>query len=381
MEEMVLMNVGDIILGPDNDPYFSHVRAVLEKADLLVGQLEVPYTTRDQKAVSLGREPNNLQPLVSSGFDLVTLAGNHFHDAGVAGIQDTITWLKEHTISYLGAGMNIDEARKAVIIERKGTRIGFLDYNCVGPKEGWATEKRAGVSYIHIISHYEEVYSTPGGPPEIFSWPEERSLKRMEADIRELRTECDVLIVTLHKGIGHTPVKLAQYEQEISYAAIDAGADIVIGHHAHILRGIEFYQGKPIFHGLCNFVTWVPFLASLENKENDPWIQKRRELFGFEPNPEYPTYPFHPEAIYSMIAKFTIKNKKISNISYIPLRMNKQGMPEVMKRDEKGQEVFEYIDSITQKAGLNARFKWDGEEVTVIETKDIEREGNLIGPQ
>lgn len=357
--------VGDIILGPAPESYFEYVAPVLQKGDLVFGQLEVPYTTRDAQAVALGRDPENLSVLKSVGFDLVTLAGNHIFDAGVAGIEDTTKWLKDNKIAYVGGGMNIGEARSPVIIERNGTRFGFLSYNCVGPKETWANTEKPGCAYVHIITHYELDYATPGGPPTIYTWAETEVLGVMLDDIQKLRPLCDVLTVALHKGIGHTPAKLAAYEKQLSYSALDAGADLIVSHHAHILRGVEFYKGKAIFHGLCNLVAYVPSLAPKNNQDPNAWAQRRREIFGFEPDPDYPTYPFHPEAKYTLIAKLSIERKKIAGVSYLPCMINKQGQPELLKKDERGEAVFDYMKRITGEAGLNARYEWRGNEVIV----------------
>jgi poly-gamma-glutamate synthesis protein (capsule biosynthesis protein) len=187
----------------------------------------------------------------------------------------------------------------------------------------------------------------------------------MIEDIRNLRPQCDILIVSLHKGIVHVPIKLAAYEQQVSYAAIDAGADLVVGHHAHILKGIEVYKGKVIFHGLCNLVNYRPGLAPRANEDPNSWVRRRREIFGFEPDPEYPTYPFHPEAINTIIGKCLIKDKKIVQTSYLPCLVNKQGQPEVLKRDARGEKVFEYMNKITKEAGLNAKYEWKDDEVLV----------------
>jgi poly-gamma-glutamate synthesis protein (capsule biosynthesis protein) len=357
--------VGDIILGPDAEPFFTFVAPVLKTGDIVLGQLEVPYTTRDSDAVALGRDPENLSALISAGFNVVTLAGNHIWDAGAAGIEDTLAWLNKHDIAFTGGGMNINEARRPVVIERDGTRFGFMSYNCVGPKETWAAPRRPGCAYVHIITHYELEHATPGGPPTVYTWAESDTLGAMVDDIRSLRSLCDILVVSLHKGIGHTPVKLAVYEQQVSYAALDAGADLIVGHHAHILKGIELYRGKAIFHGLCNLVAYVPSLAPGTGQDPRSWARRRKELFGFEPDPEYPTYPFHPEARYTIITKCAVKDKKIFQTGYIPCLINKQGQPEILKRDARGQEVFEYMDKITRGAGLNAKFEWKGDEVIV----------------
>jgi len=362
---VTLLHVGDIILGPDPEPYFAEVKPTLLAADLLVGQLEVTHTTRDAKAVELGRIPDHLSPLASSGFDLVTMAGNHLMDAGAEGVEDSMAWLREHGIAHVGAGMNLDEARRPAILEKNGTRIGYLNYNCVGPKSTWASSDQPGNAYLEIITHYELEHETPGGPPTVYSWATMPTLKRMEEDIAALRSRCDVLVVAFHKGIGHTPAKIAQYEQQVSYAAIDAGADLVVAHHAHILRGVELYKGKAIYHGLCNFVTWVPLLAPSADKDPDSWTMKRIEFFGFMPDPDYPTYPFHPDAVYTIIAKTEVQAGRIVRNSFLPCMIEKSGGPVILKRDERGQKVFDYMEAITRKARLNAKYEWSGDEIVI----------------
>ncbi len=361
--KQTFLAVGDLILGPNPEYYFAPSTAVLKKADLLLGQLEVPYTDRDSAAVKQGRSPAVLNSLVDSGFHIVSLAGNHLWDSGIPGIEDTIGWLKKHGIGFVGAGMDLVEARKQVIIEREATRYGFLAYNCVGPKETSASASRPGCAFIDIITHYELDYAGPGGPPTIYTWAETKSFTAMLDDIRKLRPLCDILVVSFHKGLVHTPIKLAAYEQQISYAAIDAGADVIIGHHAHILHGIEFYKGKPIFHSLGNFVTWVPSLQAKPGSDPRSWEVRRKEIFGFEPDPEYPSYPFHPEAIYTIIAKCIVESGKLTRVGCIPCIVNKQGQPEIMKNDDQGKKVFNYLDKITRDAGLNVNYHWEDDEI------------------
>jgi poly-gamma-glutamate synthesis protein (capsule biosynthesis protein) len=363
---LTLFAVGDLVLGDNAEKYFKFVEPVLKTGDVVLGQLEHPYTARHPEAVNTEHDPENLKALISAGFNVVTLAGNHLADFGIFGIEDTIEWLKKNNISYVGAGMNISEARQPVVIEREGTRFGFLDYNCVGPKETWATKEKAGCAYINVITHYELDYASPGGPPNIYTWAEPDTLGKMVDDIQKLRPLCDILVVSLHKGLVHIPVKIAAYEQQVSHAAIDAGADLTVGHHAHILKGIEIYKGKVIFHGLCNLVNYRPGLAPKENEDPQSWVKRRREIFGFEPDPEYPTYPFHPEAKYTIIAKCTITNKNITQVSYIPCLINKEGQPEVVKRNERGEEVFDYVAKITNEVGLNAKYDWEEDNEVLI---------------
>jgi poly-gamma-glutamate capsule biosynthesis protein CapA/YwtB (metallophosphatase superfamily) len=365
-----LMLVGDLILDePDPDTFFEPARSTLQQADVLIGHVEVPHTDRgSENAFDIPAppsDPNNLAALKRAGFHIATLAGNHMFDAGPAGIEDTVANLRRMGIDTAGAGMRLAEARKPAIVERKGLSVGTLSYNCVGPKESWANEKKAGCAYVHVITHYELDHATPGGPPRIYTFSEPDTMNAMLADIESLRPDVDVLVVALHKGIGHTPAVLAMYERPLAKAAIDAGADIVVGHHAHILRGIEMYKGRPIYHGLGNFVT-VTRALNIESNTSPKrleWARRRRELFGFEPDPDYPTYPFHPEARNAMIAVCEVHKKGIPKAGFIPCRVNAKGQPEICGRDERGRAVASYIEQISRKASLSTAFEWDGSRV------------------
>ena len=367
---LTMMAVGDLILDePQAETYFDRVAPVLKSADVVVGQVEVVFTDggfcASTDVAAPPCDPVNMSAIPFAGFNVATLAGNHIWDSGPAGIQDTIAGLRDYGIAVTGAGMNIDEARRPAIVERNGTTFGFLSYNCVGPRESWATTKKPGCAYVNILTHYELDHATPGGPPSIYTFAEPKSLELMVDDIRKLRSNCNILVVSLHKGIGHVPSKLAMYEKEVSYAAVNAGADLILGHHAHILKGIEQYWEKIIFHGLGNFVTVTRALTPDPSQDSQQWARRRKELFGFEPDPGYPTYPFHPEAKQTIIAKCTIVDNKITRVSYLPCLVNQKGQPEILQNDEQGQRVFDYIKKITRDAGLNARYEWDGNEIII----------------
>ncbi|MDM7996490.1 MAG: CapA family protein [Acidobacteriota bacterium] len=368
-----LMLVGDLILDePDPDSFFDLTRGALREADVVIGHVEVPHTRRGRENTSdvpaPPSDPDNLAALKRAGFHIATLAGNHIHDAGPDGIEDTIAALRQSGIVPTGAGMCLAEARKPAVVVCNGLKVGVLSYNCVGPKDSWANEKKAGCAWVHVITHYELDHASPGGPPRIYTFAEPESTEAMLTDVENVRREVDVLVVALHKGIGHTPAVLAMYERPLAKAVIDAGADIVIGHHAHILRGIEVYKGKPIYHGLGNFVTVTRAL----NIESNPspkrleWARRRRELFGFEPDPDYPTYPFHPEARNAMIAVCEIGNGGALKAGFLPCWVNPKGQPEICGKDARGRAVAAYIEQITRKAALNADFAWDGDWVRFL---------------
>jgi poly-gamma-glutamate synthesis protein (capsule biosynthesis protein) len=187
----------------------------------------------------------------------------------------------------------------------------------------------------------------------------------MIADVEALRPQVDVLFVALHKGLGHTPATVATYERQIAKAAIDAGADLVVGHHAHILQGVEVYRNRPIFHGLGNFAisTRALSIAGNASPERLAWAQRRRKLFGFEPDPEYTTYPFHPEAKNAMIAFCEVDRSGIRVAGFVPCFVNKNSQPEVLGDDPRGRAVADYVRDITSRAGLKAEFAWDHDRI------------------
>src|SRR5690606_14983130 len=155
------------------------------------------------------------------------------------------------------------------------------------------------------------------------------SLSELGSDVRRLRSEVDIVVVALHKGIGHTPATVAMYERPVARAAIDAGAHAVFSHHAHIMRGIEIYRGKPVFHGLGNFATVTRALTPGHGSsaELEAWARKRKELYGFAPDPDMPYYPFHPESRNTAVAWLRVDRDGVAESAFVPCRIDDGGRP------------------------------------------------------
>jgi poly-gamma-glutamate synthesis protein (capsule biosynthesis protein) len=379
---MRLLLVGDLILDePEPDSFFDPSRELLRSADLVVGQVEVPHTARGvPSSVDIPAppaDPDNLGAVARGGIGVATLAGNHIFDSGPNGVEDTITALHELGIATAGAGMTIDEARRPAIVERVGLRIGVLSYNCVGPRESRATSRKAGAAALDVLTHYELDYAGPGGPPRAYTFVAPESLDALRSDLLAVRDAVDVVAVAFHKGIGHIPVEVHAYERELGRVAIDCGADVVVGHHAHILRGIEIYRGKPVFHGLGNFVTVTHALtpADASAAELAAWAQRRRELFGFEPDPAMPFYPFHPESRNTLAADCRISEDGAVDAGFIPCWIDDRGRP---VPGEHGDIVAAYVERITSEAGFNTTFRRDGDRV--VAQAGMQASGSVSGP-
>lgn len=363
--------VGDIVLQvPGMTGMFGPSAAALSAADVAIGQIEVPYTRHKEVAAlsvpSPGAEPDSLREAAAAGITVGTGAGNHIFDCGTQGVLDTIDACRQAGIEPVGIGANLEEARRPAIVDNGSRKVGILDYNCVGPRESWASSRKAGSAYVKILTHYDLDDANPGDKPKTYTFAAPESVDEMRADIAKLRTEVDLVIVVLHKGIGHTPVTILQYEIDLAHAAVDAGAHAVVGHHSHIMRGIEVYNGAPIFHGIGNFVTVTNVLTPGNNVNGDEleaWARRRRELYGFTPDPSMPFYPFHPESRNTAIALIDIVDGNVVG-GLIPCWIDEGARP-VPVAAESDPGVLEYISRITREAGFSTRFEWESGVVRV----------------
>ena len=120
-----------------------------------------------------------------------------------------------------------------------------------------------------------------------------------------------------------------------------------------------------IFHGLNQLVAILLGLAPKPGQDKKSWAQKRKRLYNFEPDTENPNYPFHPDSKQTIIAKCVIEDGKIKKVTYLPCLINKIGQPEILKHDERGERIFEYMKRISAEAELKARFEWNGDEVLI----------------
>jgi poly-gamma-glutamate capsule biosynthesis protein CapA/YwtB (metallophosphatase superfamily) len=346
-----LIACGDLVLDePDPDGFLSGLAPSLRAADLAIGHVEVPHTHRGRElegdVPAPASDPAHLAALGRAGFGVATLAGNHVADRGAEGIADTMDALREAGLACCGAGAELAAATRPARIERAGWRIAVLSFNCVGPEAAWASATRAGCAYLRI----DTADGTPVAPAAPLANADPASLRDMARAIAAARAGADVVIVALHKGVVHTPVTLAPYERPVAHAAIDAGADVVLGHHAHILRGIEVHRGRPIYHGLGNGVVVTRALSpDSANPARAAWALRRRELFGFEPDPDYPLYPFHPEATNAMLADLRIAADGTIDAGFLPCWVEPSGRPTVCGRGARGEAVADYVRSISER--------------------------------
>jgi poly-gamma-glutamate capsule biosynthesis protein CapA/YwtB (metallophosphatase superfamily) len=377
-EDITIMAVGDLIVDePNPEWYFEPSAPLLRSADLAIGQVDVPHTTSTEVAVlylpAPPANPGHLTAVAAAGIGIATLAGNHTYDAGAQGVRDTLANAHAAGLVTTGAGMTIAEAREPAIVERGGHRIGVLSYNCVGPRDSWATSLKPGAAFVQVLTHHELSAVSPAGPATSYTFCEPRSLGAMREDVERLRGRVDVVVVSMHKGIAHQPVDIAAYEFEVAHAAVDAGADAVVSHYSHLMRGVEFYRGRPIFHGLGNFVTVTHALgiSGGDSEERAEWARRRRQRFGFTPDPTMPSYPFHPDSRNTAVAVLHVSRDGAITAGLVPCWIDDDARPHPLPHDRAGERVLAYIESLSRDVGFDTVFDWvDGEVVITAGTPE-----------
>ena len=207
------------------------MREYLRSADLTLANFENPVVEDavwHPDAATFTGDLRLLPILEQAGIDGVTLGNNHILDAEVPGLAETMQHLQNAGISHAGAGMDLTSAREPMIFDLGGTSVGALSYQGVPSYEwSWANE------------------STPGTAP--------LQTDVMLEDIKRLRPEVDLLVVMPHWGNEYLATP-EPGQVELAHVVMDAGADLLIGDHAHWPKGMEMYEGKPIFYGTGNFL-------------------------------------------------------------------------------------------------------------------------------
>jgi poly-gamma-glutamate synthesis protein (capsule biosynthesis protein) len=281
-----LLLTGDINLMNVDDPRapFARVAAVLKGADARFANLECCFYTPPGER-SVGDEgfyaaPAAGEALKLAGFDAIGNANNVNY--GAEAIRSSVSRLRDLGIPNTGAGINRQAAYAPVVVERNGVRVGFLQRTSVyWPTNHEAGEHTPGVAVIRGHTAYQvpahktrpEIppMNRPGVPPIILTWADRDHLARFKEDIAALRARADIVVCSNHWGLHK---EVLDYMPEIAHAAIDAGADVVIGHGPHYSLPVEFYKGKPVFYGLGSFSfhtghgglkhgDWVGMLASV----------------------------------------------------------------------------------------------------------------------
>lgn len=198
--------------------------------------------------------PGMMRGFAEAGFSALSMASNV--SAERQAVCDTIETAAELGMPICGIGRNRAAARRPAIVKAAGQRVALLSRTSVyWPNVVAAGDELPGAATVKAHTAYvpgRRALEMPGAPPEVRTWADETELAELIDDIEAAKAEADLVVLSMHWGISSC-ADVIDYQRQIARAAIDAGADLIFGHHAHLVQPIEMYRGKPIFYGLGNF--------------------------------------------------------------------------------------------------------------------------------
>jgi len=230
---MMSGNVEKTLLEKGYDYPFAHVKPLFQADDHTIANLETPITEKgtpaENKAFVYKSSPLAVPAMKEAGIDAVNLANNHSMDQGIDGLLDTLAALENQQIDYVGAGRDETRAYAPVYVEKNGIRAAFLGFSRVVPEYGWYAGKRKP----GVAATYDPALAVQA--------------------IRQAKAAADLVVVIAHWGKEKVDLPV-DHQTELAHTYIEAGADLVVGGHPHVLQGFEKYNGKWIAYSLGNFI-------------------------------------------------------------------------------------------------------------------------------
>ena len=366
---LVLLATGDVAPRRDAFPtMFDGVREALGAGDLVFGQLETCISERGTPSphakLAMRTGLDAAPAIAGAGYDVMSFAGNHCLDWGRDAFTDTLSAMDAAGVRLCGAGQTLAQARQPVILDRNGVRIAFLAYSSILPQGYWAQADRPGCAPMRGLTLYEQVETDqPGTPARVHTFPHRADLAALRRDVRDARRQADVVALSIHWGIHFVHGEIADYQRDIAHAAIDDGCDVILGHHPHMLKGIEVYKGRPIFYSLGNFAIEQP-------QAFDPDILKSesfRDLMALNPAID-PMRLFvgPPDSQKSMIASLTFGPGGLERAAFIPVQISDGSEPRALTpNDPDFGAILGYVRTISHEQGLDTVFGISGGEVVI----------------
>lgn len=303
MDDIKLFAVGDILLQARSNKHpFNKVKKTFKDKDILFGNLETTLSShgkRKKKAVFLRSSPDNVKYLKDVDFDVLNIANNHILDLGMEGFNSTLEILKKKDLNFIGASIDASSSNQ-LILERNGVKFGFLGY----------TTGRFKVSKNISINKLKE--------------------EKIFADIESLKDECDFIIISLHWG---TEFVYYPSPQQIDFAhkLIDRGVSLILGHHPHVIQGIEKYRNGLIVYSLGNF--------------------------------QFRSRPTQSKTKESIILCVDFDREEIKKYEILPVEIDEDFLPKLVDEPKRG-EILKHISDLSQAiSSKKITEKWWYEEI------------------
>lgn len=337
-----LVALGDLLITKSvqefissKDKSYRAILSTLRGADVTLGNLEVSLTTTGfpaEKLVTLRADPALTPEIREMGIDVLSLANNHMMDYGYAGLFETMKALKENGIPYVGAGKNLQDALTPFVYRKNGIQISFLGVSTCLALGAEAADARPGVAPVRVSTAYEidptTLQEQPGTSPVVRTAVRKEDLKILSQAIRNAKARSNYVVVAIHWGVAYQD-QLAEYQRPLAHAMIDAGADLIMGHHAHVPHAIEIYKKGIVFYGLGNFIMRYERLGRVAEYLHTIGIDMKQS-----------------NSNETFMVRFTWGPKRNPVCEIIPLVIDQHGLPRQANRST-GQRIVQKLNRLS----------------------------------
>ncbi|MEV8443282.1 CapA family protein [Actinosynnema sp. NPDC051121] len=374
MSTVTLVAVGDVLVNrEDPGTALSGIRPLLEAADLAFGNFEGVFT--DTHPVVPGAASYSLTGTRNApglaGLDVVSLANNHAMDAGRPGLADTEAALAGLGIAATGAGPTLADALRPAVLERRGLRVAVVAATAVLQHGAEARFGVPGVAPLRADDCYLPAYPggcAPGLAPRVVSVLNEGDWEALAAAVGRAREAADVVVASVHWGDHTRPWVLTDHERLCGELLAEAGAHLVLGHHQHMLRGVEAVAGAPVYFGLGHAVFDVPGytdeLASFGVRVAETSPAELEAMFGeygIYPRPEQPEFPFPPLARHTGVAVAELSAAGVRRFGFVPCLIDGRGIARPVSRTEPAwADELEFLRRAQRAPGLATEVRDSG---------------------
>jgi poly-gamma-glutamate synthesis protein (capsule biosynthesis protein) len=355
---VTLLACGDVgVKREDPATIFRGCDRMLRSAALTFAQLETTVSTRGAQVpnarLAMRAPPAMLTAARAAGIGVMSFAGNHCLDYGYEAFFDTLEHAQRAAIPLCGAGKDLQQALRPALVQAGALRVAVIAANSILP-EGYAAGKdKAGCAPLRASTVYEQVEpDQPGTPARIRTFADKGDLTALIRAVTEAKRQADLVLVSIHWGIHMVPVVIADYQRAAARALIEAGADAILGHHPHLLKGVEFHRGRPIFYSLGNFAieqphVWDPAItntASFKNlvSLNPTWSMNE-------------VYMLPPVTRLTGVAKLTVREDGSIATRFLPAWIEDDSAPQLLSgSDARFTQVADFLSKSGVQAGLGS---------------------------
>lgn len=290
--------------------------------------------------------------------DVVSLASNHTLDFGNDPMFDTLDLFRGWGMQVIGAGVDGASARAPAILEKDGIRVAVLAY-CSVLRDGQAAgDGVPGVAAVRVRTSYEAVDFQPGAPPLVRTEALPEDVQAMQHDIAAARDDADAVVVSMHWGVAHIPKILAEYQVPVAHAAMDAGADVILGHHPHMPKAVETYGSSTCFYSIGNFLTTGGGYTT--KPPHAKW-----NVFWYEPYDPESLYTFPEYCRMAVLPKLSFSTQGVARVAMVPVFINGLAQPEPLTRsDERFSRIFDYLEWVSDQ--FPHQLEIEGDEIVVV---------------